>query len=270
MSTSHVSQTSPPEEAVEIWGTRFAPWTLARTVDEVERLIRQGRPNHFVTANVHTLMVADADPAMRAALDGAAFVLADGMPIVWASRWKGRRLPERVAGSDLLPALCERAARQGFRLFFLGGPPGVGEEAATRLTARFPGLAVVGIESPPFRPLTEDEEKDLVDRIRNAKPDLLFVLFGQPKGELWIQQNRAALGIPVSAQFGASLDFVAGRVRRAPRWVQRLGLEWVYRISREPRRLTGRYVRNGWFLLRAVFRDLRARPPEVGPEGRQS
>ncbi|MBX9627200.1 MAG: WecB/TagA/CpsF family glycosyltransferase [Gemmataceae bacterium] len=249
------AEQSSADEPVRIWGGAFVPWTLTRTVDEVDRLVRAGRPSYFVTANVHTLMVADADPQMRAALDGAAFVLADGMPIVWAARMKGRRLPGRVAGADLLPALCERAAASGHRVFFLGGPPGVGEEAARRLTARYPGLQVVGTESPPFRPPTPDEERELVGRIRAAKPHLLFVLFGQPKGEFWIRRHLPALGGVVCTQLGGSLDFVTGRISRAPRWAQRAGLEWVFRLANEPRRLAGRYARNAWFLARMVAAD---------------
>ncbi len=240
-----------------VWGARFAPWTLARTVDEIDRLIQLGNASYFVTANLHTLMLAGTDSEMRTALDGAAFVLADGMPILWGARLRGRRLPERVAGSDLLPALCEMAARRGYRVFFLGGPPGVAEAGAGRLRERFPGLEVAGTESPPFRPLTPEEESALVGRVRDARPHLLFVLFGQPKGELWIRRHIAELGVPVCAQFGASLDFVAGRVSRAPRWVQRAGAEWLYRLAQEPRRLGGRYARNGLFLARMLAGDIK-------------
>lgn len=260
--------TAPPDEIVRVWDTAFAPWTLAQTVDEVGRLIAAGRPAYFVTANVHTLMVAEADPGMRAALDGAAFVLADGMPVVWAARLKGHRLPGRVAGADLVPALCERAAREGHRLYFLGGPPGQAEEAARLLTHRYPGLQVVGTESPPFRPLSPYEERELEDRIRAARPHLLFVLFGQPKGELWIRRHLPALGGVVCTQLGGSLDFVTGRVGRAPAWAQRAGLEWVYRLSNEPRRLGGRYARNALFLARMVARALFGRRPKGNSIGR--
>lgn len=259
--------------AVPVWGARFAPWTLGRTVDEIDALVRAGAPSYFVTANLHTLMLADAEPEMRAILDGAAFVLADGMPVLWGARLGGRRLPERVAGSDLLPALCEMAASRGYRVFFLGGSPGVADAGAERLVARFPGLQVVGTESPPFRPPTPEEEGALAGRIRAARPHLLLVLFGQPKGELWIRRHIGELGVPVCAQFGASLDFVAGRVRRAPRWVQRTGMEWLYRLAQEPLRLGGRYARNGLFLARMLTGDARRlldprrrRSPAPGPD----
>lgn len=259
----------PSAERVVVWGVPFAPWTLARTVDEVERLIEAGRPRYFMTVNLHTAMLVSEDPALRAAVAGAAFALADGMPLVWASRLRATRLPERVTGADLFPALCERAARKGYRVFFLGGPPGVGEAAAANLSARFPGLQVVGVESPPYRAPTAQEEAELLDRIRAARPHLLFVAFGQPKGEVWVHKNSPVLAGTVCVQVGAALDFAAGRINRAPRWMQRFGLEWAYRLRQEPRRLFARYLRNAAFVARMLFADFQDRnrrrsPPRPG------
>jgi N-acetylglucosaminyldiphosphoundecaprenol N-acetyl-beta-D-mannosaminyltransferase len=206
-------------------------------------------------------MLTDAEPDLRAINDRAAFIVADGKPLVWASRIQGSPLPERVAGSDLIFDLCEEAAREGFRVFLLGGGEGVAEEAARRLVARYPGLQIVGTECPPFREPTPEEEHALLERIRHAAPDILFVAFGQPKGERWIIGHYEDLGVPVSVQVGASLDFAAGRVRRAPRWMQTTGLEWVFRLSLEPRRLAGRYARNAWFILRKIG------PWSAGPQG---
>jgi N-acetylglucosaminyldiphosphoundecaprenol N-acetyl-beta-D-mannosaminyltransferase len=246
----------PADPPVRAWGVPLAPLTLEGTVDAVDRLVRAGRPAYFMTVNLHTAMLATEDPAMRAAVDGAAFTLADGMPMVWAARLRGRPLPGRVTGADLLPALCRLAAASGYRVFFLGGPPGVGAAAARNLGERFPGLQVVGVESPPYRPPTPAEERELLDRIRAARPHLLFVAYGQPKGELWVHRHHAELPGTVSAQVGAALDFAAGRISRAPRWMQRTGLEWVYRLSREPRRLAGRYARNALFAVRAQTAEL--------------
>jgi N-acetylglucosaminyldiphosphoundecaprenol N-acetyl-beta-D-mannosaminyltransferase len=248
-----------PDEPVRVWGVPFVPWTLARTVDEVDHLVAARLPSYFMTVNLHTTMLAAGDAAVRAAIDGAAFVVADGMPLVWASRLRARRLPERVTGADLFPALCARAAERGYRVFFLGGPPGVGETAAARLAARFPGLQVVGTESPPYRPMTPGEEAELLDRIRAAAPQLLFISFSQPAGDLWVHRHCAALGGAVCANIGAALDFAAGRISRAPAWMQRTGLEWAYRLSREPRRLFGRYVRNAAFVARMLYADFQDR-----------
>nr|WP_303652929.1 WecB/TagA/CpsF family glycosyltransferase [Paludisphaera mucosa] len=205
----------------------------------------------------------DLDPINRA----AAFVLADGAPIVRAARGRPRPLPERVAGSDLIFHLCDLAARKGRRMFFLGAPEGVADEAAAKLTARYSGLQVVGTECPPFRKLSDEEHEALLSRIRAARPDILFVAFGQPKGERWISENLTRLGVPVAVQVGASLEFAAGRFARAPRWMQKTGLEWLFRLLQEPRRLATRYARNAAFLGRMRLREAR-RGPDLGPAPR--
>jgi N-acetylglucosaminyldiphosphoundecaprenol N-acetyl-beta-D-mannosaminyltransferase len=240
---------------VWIWGIPYAPFTLRQTVAHVDHLVRQGKPTYFVTVNLHTAMLAHQGARMREAVLGAAFNLADGMPLVWASRWRKGRLPERVAGSDLFPALSELAAAKGYRVFLLGGAPGVADKAAQNLCRRYPGLQVAGALAPPFRDLSAAEEAALVARIRAARPDMLFVAFGQPKGEVWLARNHEALGVPVCVQVGATLDFIAGRVPRAPRCLQRVGLEWAYRLYQEPGRLFLRYSRNAAFLLRMLVRD---------------
>ena len=183
--------------------------------------------------------------------------MADGAPLVWASRWKRLPLPERVAGSDLIFAVSAQAAKKGHRLYFLGGAEGVAAQAVAWLCEQFPGLQVVGCESPPFRELTVDEQDALAARIRAARPDILFASFTQPNGERWLAANCDSLGVPVSANIGAAIDFAAGRIRRAPRWMQNSGLEWAFRLGTEPRRLFGRYVRNAWFIARMVARDIR-------------
>jgi N-acetylglucosaminyldiphosphoundecaprenol N-acetyl-beta-D-mannosaminyltransferase len=240
--------TAPPPP-VEIWGLPLAPLTLPQTLDLIDAWIADRTPRYVITANVHYAMLVANDPRLGPVTRGAALVLADGMPLVWAARG---RLPERVAGSDLVPALCRRAAERGHRVFLLGASPGVAEQAAANLIARFPGVTIAGTLAPPFRELTAAETAELIATIRSAMPDLLFVAFGQPKGEVWVAEHFRELGVPVTMQVGATLDFLAGRVARAPRWVQRIGLEWAYRLLREPRRLMGRYWSNGWFVLRMV------------------
>lgn len=238
-----------------VWGLPLAPLTFQQTLDRVEELIKAGRPSYFITANLQYAMLTAQDRRLDAVNRGAALILADGMPLVWASRWRPARLPERVAGSDLVPALCERAARQGYRVFLLGGTPEVAAEAAGKLCERFPGLQIAGVESPPFRELSAEEEAQVVAHVRAARPDLLFVAFGQPKGELWLAEHCQALGVPACAQIGATLDFLAGRVHRAPRWVQRVGMEWAYRLYQEPTRLALRYGRNFLFAFKMLALD---------------
>lgn len=244
------------DNRVWVWGIPLAPLTLSQAVEAVVNLVEAGEPSFFITANTHYAMLTKNIPDLKVINVQAAFILADGAPLVWASRFKKSPLPERVAGSDLIFELCAVAARSGHRVFLLGGAEGVANEAAEALTQRYPGLRIVGTESPPFRALSAQEDAALRDRIRAARPDLLFVAFGQPKGEFWIARHYRSLGIPVCVQVGASLDFVAGRVRRAPRRLQKIGLEWAYRMYLEPSRLAPRYARNAWFLLSMVTHDL--------------
>jgi N-acetylglucosaminyldiphosphoundecaprenol N-acetyl-beta-D-mannosaminyltransferase len=225
------------------------------TVDRISELIDARAPSYLVTANTNYAMLTARSAELRAFNARAAMVLADGAPLVWASRWRGTSVPERVAGSDLIFALCERAAERGHRIYLLGGADGVAEEAARRLSERYPGLTIAGTEAPPHRELTAEEDQALVDRVRAARPDLLFIAFGQPKGELWLTDRISRLGVPVSIQVGASLDFAAGRVSRAPVRLQKLGLEWAYRMWLEPARLGPRYARNAVFVLGRIAAD---------------
>jgi len=243
-------------DPVWVWGIPLTPLTLAETVVAVGDLIEMGQPAYIITANTHYAMLAAKDAELRAFNAHAAFIVADGAPLVWASRWHGSPMPERVAGSDLIFELSAVAAKRGYRLFFLGGAKGVAEEAARRLGARYPGLQVVGTECPPFRELTAEEQDALAARIRSTRPDILLLAFTQPKGERWMYRHLAELGVPVSIQVGASLDFAAGRVRRAPRWMQKAGLEWAFRLGLEPKRLFTRYARDAWFIAGMVTRDL--------------
>lgn len=244
------------QDAVWILGLPLAPLTNEQLPAVVERLIATGEPSYFITANLNYAQLTQQYEDLREVNRHAAFLVADGMPLVWVSRWRGTPLPERVAGSDAIFALCRLAAERGYRVFLLGGAPGVGDSASANLRARYPGLRIVGVESPPFREPTAAEHAALIDRIRDARPDLLIVAFSQPKGERWIHANYRDLGVPVCVQLGASLDFAAGRVRRAPRWLQRAGLEWAYRLALEPRRLAGRYIGNGLFFIKNWARPL--------------
>jgi len=242
-------------ERVTVWGLRLARLTGEATLDAVDRLIARGEPSYFITANLHYAMLSHRNPRLGAVNRRAAFLVADGTPLVWYSRLLRRPLPERVAGSDLIYSLSQRAAQRGHRLFLLGGAAGVAEQAAAELCRRYAGLAIAGVEAPELAGLSPGDHAALIGRIRRARPDLLLAALGQPKGELWLAENYLALGVPACAQLGASFDFVAGRIRRAPRWTHRTGLEWAWRMGREPRRLVPRYLADAAFLVRAVLRD---------------
>lgn len=219
-----------------------------------------GRCRYVVTPNVNHLVLCARDPAFRAAYEQASLIVADGAPVVWASRLVGKPLPERVAGSDLVPALLGAAAGGGsITVFLLGAAPGVAERAAERIHGAYPAVRVVGTYSPP-RGFERDakENERILARVQQADPDVLVVGFGAPKQELWVHAHREHLHARVALCVGATIDFLAGERSRAPTWMRRLGLEWMYRVAQEPRRLAGRYARDGLALPGLVFREWRA------------
>jgi N-acetylglucosaminyldiphosphoundecaprenol N-acetyl-beta-D-mannosaminyltransferase len=234
----------------------LAVLTYEETLDYVDELVRDGRPAFFITANLHYAMLTDRDPRLRRVNEKAALIVADGMPMVWYSRLRGCPLPQRVTGADLVYSLCQRAAERDYAVFLLGGVAGVADRVAEILRFQYPGLRIVGTAAPELDGLSPQEHQDLIARIRDAAPQLLLVALGQPKGELWLAENCEALGVPACVQVGASFDFVARRLRRAPAWMQRIGLEWLFRVWCEPRRLLPRYLADARFLLRAVCRDV--------------
>jgi N-acetylglucosaminyldiphosphoundecaprenol N-acetyl-beta-D-mannosaminyltransferase len=242
-----------------VWGLPLMPYTIEESLERIDRLIEEGKPQFIITANLHYAMLTERMPELQALNEKAAFILADGMPLVWASRLQKTPLPERVAGADLIWKICERAAIRGYRVYFLGAAPSVAEEASRVLQERIPALTIAGTFAPPFRKMTDEEEADMFERIQRARPHILILAFGQPKGELWIGRNGGRIQVPVCIQLGASIDFVAGKVRRAPRRLQRFGLEWAFRLMQEPRRLARRYFCNGLFLIRMLFGHTRKR-----------
>jgi N-acetylglucosaminyldiphosphoundecaprenol N-acetyl-beta-D-mannosaminyltransferase len=189
------------------------------------------RTRQVVTLNPEIVMAARGDPQLRALIDDADLVVPDGIGVVWAARLRGRRFPERVTGVDTVEALARLAARRGWRLFLLGAAPGVAEAAAANLVARFPGLTVAGTYSGAPDPAWDDVSTGLV---RASAADIVCVAYGAPAQERWIARNRDRLGAGAALGVGGALDFLAGRVPRAPRWAQRAGLEWAYRLWRQP------------------------------------
>lgn len=215
---------------------------------------------YIVTPNAdHTVMLQEHE-GLRQAYRGAAMVLADGFPVILASRILGRGLPERVAGSDLVPALFAKAnAGQPLRTFLLGAAPGVAERAAQRIEASFPGVDVVDTYSPPFGFEHDPAELGRIfARVREAKPDLLVIGLGAPKQEVWVHKHQDEIMVPVALCVGATIDFLAGEKSRAPKWLQQLHLEWFYRMMSEPRRLFGRYARDAWVFPQLVWREWRS------------
>jgi exopolysaccharide biosynthesis WecB/TagA/CpsF family protein len=227
---------------VSILGVPLDAVTADEALTRIAGMVAARRPHYVVTPNVDFMVQARRNPELQRILSEADLVLCDGQPLVWASRLLGNPLPERVAGADLTPRLLAQAEKLNHRIFLLGATAESNAGAVARLQADHPRLQVVGAYAPPFRPLDEMDNAEIIARIRAAAPDLLFVSFGCPKQEKWIARHYRELGVPVCLGVGATIDFLAGRVRRAPQWMRRTGLEWTYRLQQEPRRLFRRYL----------------------------
>lgn len=248
-----------------VLGIPFHDVTFAQATSWCVRRMRSGRPGYVATANLDFVMQSRRDPELQRILLEADLVVADGAPLVWLSGLFGPKLRERVTGSDLTPMLAEACRDQGLGVFALGAAPGVAKKAMAVLEGRYPGLRVAGWHSPPQADLLEMDHADILKRISAAGPDLLLVAFGAPKQEKWINMHFREWNVPLAMGIGGTLDFLAGEQRRAPRWVQRLGMEWCWRMLTNPRRLLGRYASNLSFLAREAIRlSLLFRPERPG------
>jgi exopolysaccharide biosynthesis WecB/TagA/CpsF family protein len=247
--TAAVRLAAPPGWPVAVLGVVFDPATIDEAVARIGSMVTSGRPHYVVTVNVDFLVQAHPDVELRRILLEADLVLCDGTPVRWASRWMGNPLPECVAGSGLALALLRSAAARGHRIFLLGAAPGMASAAEERLRQEHPALHIVGTYSPPFSSLLEMDHEEITRRVRAAKPDILLVSFGCPKQEKWLAMHYRSLGVPVTIGLGATLDFLAGRVKRAPAWMRCSGTERLYRMVLEPRRLYRRYASDLWQFL---------------------
>ncbi len=232
------------KHSVSVMGLPLAPVTLGEAVNRIDAMIESGETHQVATANLDFWLNSTRDEHLHRILAGCEMVLADGMPLVWASRMLGDALPERVTGVDLVPQLMAMSARKGYRVFLLGGREGVAERAAEMFERQFPGVHICGVFAPSVASLDEMDNGEMVERVKAAKPDLLLVSFGNPKQEKWIWMNKKRMGVPVSIGIGGSLDMLLGDLNRAPRWMQKTGLEWAMRLAQEPKRLGPRYARD--------------------------
>lgn len=245
------------QKRCEVLGVGISAINLRLAVETIRDWIRD-RQRHYVTVTgVHGVMESQADPQLKRIHNEAGMVTPDGMPMVWLNRLAGNQAVGRVYGPDLMLAVCEESSLHGWRHFFYGGGDGVADLLADRLKARFPKLDVVGTYCPPFRKLTEEEQAEVVERIDALKPDIVWVGLSTPKQEYWMHAFRPRLEAPVLVGVGAAFDFHAGLKKQAPAWMQRNGLEWLFRLCTEPRRLWKRYLTNNprflWYLLLERF-----------------
>jgi N-acetylglucosaminyldiphosphoundecaprenol N-acetyl-beta-D-mannosaminyltransferase len=237
-------------ERVEFMGCPFDRVTLDQAVERCEEFVHSGRPHRLVVVNAAKIVKMDQDPRLGEIVRSADLITADGMSVVWASRLLRQPLPERVAGVDLMERLVERAAAKDHRVYFFGAREEVVQHTVATYQRRYPALQVAGWRDGYFDP---QDEGTIVAQIRDSRPDILFVALGTPAKEYWIARHLGALGVPVCHGVGGGFDVVAGLVKRAPLWVQRAGMEWLWRTLQEPRRMWKRYLTtNTLFLLKLL------------------
>ena len=247
--------------AFEVLGVAVSAAQTRDVVARMEEWIRdRGRCHTIAPTSMHGIVEAQQDPSFKEILNSTDAVVPDGMPLVWLGRRRGLQLPRRVYGPDLLLEFCKKTVGSGYRHFFYGGEPDVPERLAESLKRRFPAIEVCGTFSPPFQPLNPDEDKEMVSLISRAAPDVLWVGLGTPKQERWMHEHRDRLHVPVVVSVGAAFDILSGRRCQAPRWMREHGLEWLFRLLQEPRRLWRRYLVYGArFLVYLAVDSLRQR-----------
>jgi N-acetylglucosaminyldiphosphoundecaprenol N-acetyl-beta-D-mannosaminyltransferase len=229
---------------VNVLGVGVSVLNLDTAVAAIADAVRARRRGYICVTGVHGVMEAQDDPAFRKILNDAFLCTPDGMPMVWMGKIRGQSEMRRVYGPDLMLAVCAWSEKNQCRHFFFGGAEGVAEALAEKLKARFPKLEIAGTFTPPFRPFIAEEEKQFTETIRGAKPDILWVGLSTPKQETFMAEFLPKLDVTLMIGVGAAFDFHSGRLKQAPRWMQRSGLEWFYRLCREPRRLAKRYFKN--------------------------
>jgi len=236
------AQLADPRSRVHLGGIRVDRLDLPLVANRFRTFLHTGQSHQIVTVNLDFLNIARHDAEFRATVNSADMVVADGMPLVWASRIKGHPLPARITGHELIHECGQLSSETGRGFFLLGAAPGIAEVAGARLEQRYPGLKVVGTYSPTFD--SQEEDDHVIEMIERSRPGFLLVALGAPRQDLWIHRHRQRLSVPVCIGVGCVLDILAGSVKRAPEWIQQSGLEWSYRLAQEPRRLWRRYVLN--------------------------
>lgn len=255
-----------PAPRVEVLGVGISALTMETAVESIGRWIDERNPHYVCVTGVHGVMESQRDPRLREIHNRSGMTTPDGMPMVWASHWAGARHVRRVYGPDLMLATAAEASERGWKFFLYGGKEGVPDLLAGSLRERFPDLQIVGGFSPPFRPLTPEEDEQVIEMINASGADIVWVGMSTPKQERWMAEHVGRIEAPVLVGVGAAFDIHAGLASQAPRWMQRSGLEWFYRLLREPKRLWRRYLVNNPRFLVGVFRHpprlmMMAQPP---------
>ncbi|MCD7998279.1 MAG: WecB/TagA/CpsF family glycosyltransferase [Clostridiales bacterium] len=215
---------------------------MNETLSAIDEMIFSSKKRYIVAINVDVIMKIENDPYLKEITDNADMVLVDGKPLIWIAKYHNRPVKAKISGSDMIPLLCERAAEKGYSIFIIGGKNGIAKKAKENLEKDYPGINVIGTYAPPFGFEKDEVELEKINEmITTAHPDLLIVCFGCPKQEKWIYENYNKYDAKVSICAGATVDFLAGNVKRAPRWISECGFEWLYRFFKEPKRMFRRY-----------------------------
>jgi N-acetylglucosaminyldiphosphoundecaprenol N-acetyl-beta-D-mannosaminyltransferase len=251
-----------PIRRVNVLGVQVSAINMAQAVALFEEWILRRQQRYVCVLPAHSVMDAYRDPDLRRILNRSGLTTPDGMSIVWLLKVQGCRHVSRVYGPDLMREICRLSQDKGWRHFLYGGEPGVAECLKTRLEAEY-GVRVVGVYSPPFRPLSEEEDRQVVESINATHADIIWVGISSPKQERWMQEHLGKVNASVLVGVGAAFDFLTGRKPQAPRWMQRVGLEWLFRLLSEPRRLWPRYSQYPLFVILALAQlsGLRKFPP---------
>ncbi len=227
--------------------------TMNQAIDSIEEMIEENKKSYIVAINVDVVMKIENDEYLKKIADEASMVLVDGKPLIWISKHYKRPIVEKISGSDLVPVVCEKAAEKGYSIFLIGGKEGVAETAKANLEEKHPNINIVGTYSPPIGFEKDEKELNKINKlISNAKPDILIACLGCPKQEKWVYENYLKYDAKVSICAGATIDFLAGNVKRAPKWMSNHGLEWLYRFFQEPKRLFKRYFIDDVKILKLI------------------
>lgn len=240
---------------MKFMNTEIDNLTMDETLEAIDKLIQQNKNAYVVTPNVDHIVQLEIGGELCEVYKNADLILTDGKPLLWIAKWYGTPIKEKISGSDLFPLLCQMAAKKKYTMYFLGAAEGVAAQAAENLMKRYPGLKVVGTYSPSYGFEKNDAEMQKIETmIKIAKPHILIVGLGCPKQELFIQHNKDRLNVPISLGLGASLDFEAGNIKRAPKWMADHGLEWLFRIIQDPKRLVKRYLVDDRKIIKIIIK----------------
>lgn len=227
---------------IKFMNTDIDNLTMAEMLNEIDKLIQKKNCSYVVTPNVDHIVRLEKDEELQKVYKNASLILTDGKPLIWISKWYKTPIKEKISGSDLFPRVCQLAANKNYTMYLLGAAEGVADTAARNLMKKYPGLNIVGTYSPPFGfEKNKQEMNKIKTQIQDVHPDILIVGLGCPKQEKFMYYHCKELGVPISFGLGASIDFEAGNIKRAPKWMSNHGLEWLYRFSKEPKRLFKRY-----------------------------